>query len=48
MALQLRKDVDELKGQWKTERNHLQLEHKREKEEAVLTARVEAQVACSR
>ncbi|CAH1389196.1 unnamed protein product [Nezara viridula] len=48
MALQLRKDVDELKGQWKTERNHLQLEHKRDKEEAVLTARVEAQVACSR
>ncbi|XP_014286254.1 deformed epidermal autoregulatory factor 1 isoform X2 [Halyomorpha halys] len=48
MALQLRKDVDDLKGQWKSERDHLQLEHKRDKEQAVLTARVEAQVACSR
>ncbi|CAH1390574.1 unnamed protein product [Nezara viridula] len=48
MAFQLRKDVDELKDQWKTERDHLHLEHKRDKEQAVLTARVEAQVACSR
>ncbi|XP_066907746.1 deformed epidermal autoregulatory factor 1 [Halyomorpha halys] len=48
MAFQLRKDVDDLKEQWKTERDHLQFEYKREKVEAVLSARVEAQVACSR
>lgn len=48
MAFQLRKDVDDLKEQWKTERDHLHLEHRRDKEQAVLTARVEAQVACSR
>lgn len=48
MVFQLRKDVDEAKAQWKSERDLLQFEHKRDREQAILAARVETQVACSR
>uniref|UniRef100_A0A0A9YCZ0 Deformed epidermal autoregulatory factor 1 n=1 Tax=Lygus hesperus TaxID=30085 RepID=A0A0A9YCZ0_LYGHE len=48
MVFQLRKDVDDVKAQWKADRDMMKVEHKRDKEQAVLTARVEAQVACSR
>ncbi|XP_075229729.1 deformed epidermal autoregulatory factor 1-like isoform X2 [Lycorma delicatula] len=44
----VRRIVEELRESWKVERERLQLELKREKEQAVLAARVEAQVACSR
>lgn len=48
MMFQLRKDVDEARALWKNERDQMQFEHKRDREQAVLAARVETQVACSR
>ncbi|XP_014261799.1 deformed epidermal autoregulatory factor 1 [Cimex lectularius] len=48
LVFSLRKEVDDVKSQWKAEKEQMLSDHKREKEQAVLTARVEAQVACSR
>lgn len=48
ISAQVRKDVENLKNMWRAEKEQLIMDHKRDKEQAVLTARVEAQVACSR
>ena len=48
LVFELRREVDQAKAEWIAEKEQLVLEHKRDKEQAVLSARVEAQVACSR
>jgi hypothetical protein len=48
LVFELRREVDQAKAEWQAEKEQLILEHKRDKEQAVLSARVEAQVACSR
>lgn len=47
-ANSVRRMVEELREQWGVEKERMQMELKRDKEQAVLAARVEAQVACSR
>ncbi|XP_046671580.1 deformed epidermal autoregulatory factor 1 isoform X2 [Homalodisca vitripennis] len=44
----LRRTLEETKDQWRVEKEQLKEQAKRDKEQAVLAARVEAQVACSR
>lgn len=44
----IRRQLKEAKEQWNLEKEQIQIQLKREKDQAVLAARVEAQVACSR
>lgn len=44
----MRRVVDQAREQWQQEKEQLKEQAKRDKEQAVLAARVEAQVACSR